>query len=576
MRIESVFQVLLPLLQQYLIGITLLWIPLRVISQQEADLIFHNGIIITVDEDFSTGEFLAIRDGRVMKVGNGDAFESLANGSTEVIDLNGRTIMPGFIEPHTHPVLSAALSNWVDVSGSTNRTAARALNKLKAAAQSTPKGEWILAFGWDFMSLRGAQPLSREYLDSEISDQHPIWVMMQSQHTHYFNTMALELAGITNDTPDPPGGGSYVKNDKGELTGMVTESATVIPFIRTFETKSKFDVKNEIQRYYSVYNSKGITTIGAPGIFPEVYPNRDVIGICEELSADKDPQVRLFYYRVGLPSLNDTIRRTDNWFFRELGQKYWIDGSPYTGSMLIREPYLTSSLNQDMLGIPEGSHGHTMYPSPAYQNLFFQAHTRGWQIAAHSQGDSAVEHALTAFNNVLRISPKKEHRYRLEHMALATPQQLRKMQSLGLTPSFHINHIYYYGDSLSASIIGIERAQRMMAVNSALKAGHKVSLHNDSPMYPPDPLLAIRTAVTRKTMSGKVLGLNERIDIREAIKAVTIYPAWQMHAEKEIGSLEEGKRADLVILGRNPLNYNPDNVHRIEVIAVFLEGKKVY
>lgn len=556
-----------------------IWIyinPSITIAQTKADKIFHNGTVITVDNNFSKGSYLAIRGGRVLDVGTGQSFNKWVDPKTELFDLKGRTILPGFIEPHTHPILSAAMYQWIDVSGMNNRSATSALRKLKKAAKTTPKGEWILAFGWDFMLLRDAFPLTRAYLDKEISRDHPIWIMMQSQHTSFFNSMAFEKAGITRNTPNPMGGGEYIKDAQGELSGMVTESAPLRPFISSFKPKTKFDVKTEIEHIYTLYNSKGVTTIGAPGLFPEIYPHNEVLRICEELSNEEPVQLRLFYYEVGTPSLRDLMPVSDNWFLRKIGQKYWIDGSPYTGSMLMKKPYIESTLSNDLLNIPAGSYGSTMFPASAYQNLFLQAHKLGWQIAAHCQGDSAAVHAIDAFRKILRIKPKKDHRFRMEHLALVTPEQLKQMKSLGLTPSFHINHIYYYGDYLAASIIGDKRANLLMPVNHAAQLKHKFSLHSDSPMYPPDPLLAIRTALTRKTSSGMVLGLDQRIDIKEAIKAVTIFPAWQMHVEKEVGSLEKGKRADFVILENNPLNYNPDNLHKIEITATYVEGAKVY
>ena len=166
-------------------------------------------------------------------------------------------------------------------------------------------------------------------------------------------------------------------------------------------------------------------------------------------------------------------------------------------------------------------------------------------------------------------------RHRFEHLALVTEEQLSDMRQLNITPSFHINHIYFYGDSLSEHIIGSERAMRIMPLSAALERGHRISLHNDSPMYRPNPLLAIRTAVTRLTSSGHILGPQYKIDLKSAIRAVTIDAAWQLHMDEKIGSLRSGKKADFVILDRDPFKVNEEDIHRIQILATFVNGNKV-
>lgn len=540
----------------------------------KADLIVHNANIITVDQDFSVANTMAIKEGKILYVGDNKKINKWNGPYTRVLDLKGKTIMPGFVEPHSHPIASAALYNWVDVSGMKHKTAKKALKELKKAVRETPKGEWILAFGWDMMLLKDAFPLTKDYIDRNITNEHPVWIMMQSMHTHYLNTMALKKGGITKKTPNPVAGGHYEKDENGNLTGMATESATVAPLIATMPKMSMMQAKTQITNMYQRYNVAGITTVGATGIV-DILPGFRAMELCQEIAADGQASLRLFYYDIGLPTLWDSLQFTDDWMLRRIGQKYWIDGSPYTGSMLMREPYLKSDLNQNKLNIPEGEYGHAMFPTPFYPKLFKQANELGWQISIHSQGDSSTAIALDVMSSILDIDSLADQRHRMEHLALVTDDQLDKMKLLGMTPSFHINHIYYYGDSLKKSILGPERAERMMPLASAVEKGHKISLHSDSPMYPPNPLLTVKTAVTRRTSSGQVIGKEQAISVEDALKAITINAAWQMHAEDKIGSLEVGKQADFVILDQNPLSILPSQIGKIKVMATYLNGKKV-
>ena len=541
---------------------------------EKADLIIYNANIITVDEDFSYAKTLVIKDGTIIYVGKTKDIERWRDSTTQVIDLEGKTILPGFVEPHTHPIASAALYNWIDVSGNKHNNAWEALRHLRREIRKIPEGEWVLAFGWDPLILKGAPNLTKEYIENNITSRHPVWIMTQAMHTHYFNSLALKKGNITKDTPDPIGGGHYVRDEYNRLTGMTTESATVIPMVTTLPPLSQTQAKTEITKMYSRYNAAGITTIGATGIIG-IMPGINPIDICKDIAADDPLSLRLFYYDIGTGKVYDHNDGNPDEAMSKLGQKYWVDGSPYTGSMLMREPYLNSSLNKK-LGIAEDSYGHSMHYTPIYESLFKSTLDSNYQLSIHVQGDSAVQIALNTIDT-LRLNgyDLTTGRHRFEHLALVTEAQLSQMKSIGITPSFHINHIYYYGDALASSIIGPEQAGRMMPLRDAVQRGHRLSLHNDSPMYRPDPLLAVRTAVTRLTQSGQLIGPEQAIDLQSAIKAITIDAAWQLHMDDRIGSLEVNKKADFVILEKNPFQVPKENIHSITVVGTYVDGQKV-
>ena len=541
---------------------------------EKADLIVHNAQIITVDQDFSYANTMAVKDGSIIYIGDSKNIGRWRDSTTQVIDLEGKTLMPGFVEPHTHPIASTVLYNWIDVSGNKHKSAWQALRHLRREIRKVPEGEWVLAFGWDLLKLKGAPNLTKEYIDNNITSRHPVWIMTQPMHTHYFNSRALKKANISNDTPDPIGGGHYVRDKNNRLTGMTTESSTVIPMVTTLPPLSPAKAKTEISKMYSRYNAAGITSIGATGIIG-IMPGINPIDICKDIADDDPVSLRLFYYDVGNGKVYDYNDGDHDETISKLGQKYWVDGSPYTGSMLLREPYLNSSLNKK-LGIDKDSYGHSMHYTPIYESLFKSTLDSNYQLSVHVQGDSAVQIAINTLDSLRHSGyDLSTGRHRFEHLALVTEAQLSMMKSLDITPSFHINHIYYYGDSLASSIIGPERAARMMPLKDAAQRGHRLSLHNDSPMYRPDPLLAVRTAVTRLTQSGQLIGPEQAIDLRSAIEAITIDAAWQLHMDDKIGSLEVDKKADFVILNESPFDVPKKNIHLIKVVGTYVGGQKV-
>jgi hypothetical protein len=256
------------------------------------------------------------------------------------------------------------------------------------------------------------------------------------------------------------------------------------------------------------------------------------------------------------------------------GAKLWYDGSPYSGTMLLDDPYLASELCCCRLGIAAGSAGYAMQDRATLVPQLCELLAAGWQVLTHAQGDRAVRETLDVYEEVL--GPRGggvDHRWRVEHAGLISSADIARARRLGVVLSFHINHVHYYGPELRDHILGAERAERMMPVGSAVRAGHRVSLHADSPMFPPGPLALVRTAVTRRTRSGEPLGAGEAISLEQALRAVTIDAAWQLRLDDELGSLAPGKRADLTILEADPFEVAAQDLDRIEVRATWLDGR---
>lgn len=540
-------------------------------SDTSADAIFFGGDIITVDDTNPIAEALAIEGEKIVAVGPREEALRLKGSKTKMVDLEGRTLMPGLIEPHSHPIISALLYDWIDVSGFSNSSGEEVMQRLRDAAANAGPDEWICAFGYDPILIRDLKTLSADVLDG-ISSANPIFVMIQSMHTVYVNHKAFELASITDDTPQPEAG-TYVKDESGKLTGMVIEQAAILPIMMALLSGYQERGGELIEKQIGRYAKAGYTTVGAMGVFPVLLDWMDILK--EFVESDACP-IRMSIMNKATDLEQDfTIDfggDTDR--LSAGGAKFWYDGSFGTGNVLLEEPFLNSELMQNGLGVPKDTCGYSMMPKETLRELIHKYHDAGMQISVHAQGDRAVRDTIDVFEAVLEASPRKDHRHRIEHGGLFPPDEMERAARLGLTPSWHINYIYYYGEALRDEIVGPERANISMPMAAANKAGHRSSLHNDSPMYPAEPFKLMRTAVTRKTRNGEVIGKAQTISIDDAIKAVTINPAWQLFMENKVGSLEVGKLADLAVLSDNPMKTEPDRLDRIRIIETYRSGRR--
>jgi len=511
---------------------------------------------------------IAIAEGRVAALGSRDEMLALRTSRSEVIDLGRSVVLPGLIEPHTHPDLCAQCYGWVDVSGFTHATAAGVEGALREAVARTPSGEWIYAFGLDFMLTPDLGVWDRARLDA-LAPQNPIFVLIQSMHTAFVNSSALQAARIDETTPDPSAGGRYVRDGNGRLSGKIEESPAMIPFLLGLDWSPEGwsrRMGDQFERYARV----GITTIGMPGMFvPAPY-----LDVYESLSPAA-PVRTIAYLRLEQVATSRWHPGDGSDRFRVRGAKLWYDGSPYSGTMLLDDPYLASELCCCRLGIAPGTAGYAMHDRSALVPRLRELLASGWQILTHAQGDRAIRETLDVYAEVLgEHAGNLDHRWRVEHVGLISPADIERAKRLGVALSFHVNHIRYYGPELRDHILGAQRGERMMPVGSAARAGHRVSLHADSPMYPPGPLGLVQTAVTRRTRCGEQLGPGEAISLEQALRAVTIDAAWQLRVDEEVGSLAPGKRADLTILAEDPFEVAPADLDRIEVQATWLDGRR--
>ncbi|MBI5504714.1 MAG: amidohydrolase [Deltaproteobacteria bacterium] len=512
-------------------------------------------------------EAIAIAQGRVAALGPRAQMLALRTASTELVELGESVVLPGLVEPHTHPDLCAQCYAWVDVSGFTHASVGGVERALREAVARTPKGQWIFAFGLDFMLTPDLGVWDRARLDALVPN-NPIFVLIQSMHTAFVNSAALHAAGIDEATPDPSAGGRYVRDGAGRLTGKIEESPAMTAFVLALDWSPQAWA-SRMRDQFERYARAGITTLGMPGMFvPAPY-----LDVYESVSHEA-PVRTAAYLRLEQVATSRWRPGEGSDRFRIRGAKLWYDGSPYSGTMLLDDPYLASELCCCRLGIAAGSAGYAMQDRATLVPQLRELLASGWQVLTHAQGDRAVRETLDVYEEVLGPrGGELDHRWRVEHVGLISQADIERARRLGVAFSFHVNHVHYYGPELRDQILGAERAERMMPVGSAVRAGHRVSLHADSPMFPPAPLGLVCTAATRRTRRGEPLGAGEAISLEQALRAVTIDAAWQLRLDDEIGSLVPGKRADFTIVGADPYEVAPETLGSIEVRGTWLDGR---
>ncbi|MCA0899854.1 MULTISPECIES: amidohydrolase [Microbulbifer] len=540
-------------------------------SSDKADRIFVNGTVITLDGNNTIAEAIAVRKDRILAVGSNREIQALAGTDTETVDLAGKTVLPGFVAAHEHPAISAVFRNFLDMSGFTHASAADAWQALKDEIANTPRGEWVYAMGLDPILLADLQTPDRAQLDA-LAPHNPVFILAANLHTAWVNSAALAAAGIDESTPAPGDGSYFGRDEDGRLNGMLVEKEAMEPF--TAVHKKPLRVAAAYQARLDDLRAAGFTSVASLGFNVPAWLARWAA------SENFAPRIRqFFYYRGENLTKLDGKPDFDSDFFRVLGAKFWYDGSPYSGTMMVEQPYRDSALSEQ-LGIGHDSHGEAVITAESFRAQLRDKNTRGWQTATHVQGDRAAQEFIELLQQEYDALDARERaafigrRHRLEHGLLVDRTTLSPMAKLGITPSFHINHLYYYGNALKESLLGPARTEQILPVKTAFDLGMYPTLHADSPMFPAEPFSLMQTAITRLSRSGTLIGGHEAISPLQALQAMTINGAWQLGMEQEIGSLEVGKYADLAIVDKNPLQTPAQKWRDIQVLETWIAGRR--
>jgi predicted amidohydrolase YtcJ len=520
---------------------------------EEPALILFNGKIVTVDGAFTYGQAVAIREGRFVAVGSDTDVRRLAGPNTKQIDLRGRTAIPGLADNHLH---SAGGGPGVDLSGV--RTLSQLLSAIAERARKSPAGELIVTNSdWHEGQLKEQRLPLRRDLDS-VAPDHPV-VVVRGGHEYILNSAALDRWKITKVTPQPEGGriGRY---DDGELNGELVDRAKdavklPAPPTRSFETR----LEDQIGEYRKLH-AAGLTTVRHPG------GSIDQYRLIQEIKKRGQLDMRVvFLFRPAPLESSVSPDEGDAWL-RVGGVKLGVDGGFEGGWM--REPYAE----------PWGEGGHyrglNTMPAATFTSRVRELNRLGWRVWTHAVGDAAIDEVLAGYEAADAEKPIAARRWGIEHAFIARPDQFARMRKLGLGISAQ-NHLYLAGPVLT-KYWGPERANRTTPMRAFLEAGLPTSAGTDSPVVPYRPLAVIGHFVTRRTLSGAVMGRDQAISREQALRASTIGNAWLSFEEDMKGSIEPGKYADLVVLSGDIMTCPEDQIENLTVVMTMVGGKIVY
>ncbi|ORB83750.1 amidohydrolase [Mycobacterium kansasii] len=531
-----------------------------------ADLVVR-GVVLTVDDARPTAEAVAVKEGRIVAVGNWSDVEGWVGSDTPVIDTASGCVMPGLVEAHGHPLLeSMVLSNrMVDIRPVTVRDANEVVGAIhREVAARGAAGAYL--FGWDPLLQPGLPEPTLGWLDGLAADTGLV-IFHNSCHKAYFNSTAARQAGISRNTPNPKGA-KYGRDANGDLDGTAEETAALLPLVAGAINPADYPAM--LRAECARLNQAGLTTCSEMAFEPTFRPMLDQLNDAGELT------VRLRTYEISNAALStDMTPANGDDMVRQVGIKIWVDGSPWLGNIDLSAPYLTTGASRAM-GIAPGSCGHANYSREQLTEIVEAYFPRGWPMACHVMGDAGIDTILDVYEEALRKHPRTDHRLRLEHAPMLRPDQMRRAAALGVTVSLFVDQIHYWGDILVDGLFGLDRGSRWAPAGSAVSAGLRISLHNDPPVTPEEPLRNISVAATRTAPSGRVLAPQERLTVEQAIRAQTLDAAWQLFADDVIGSLEVGKYADMVVLSQDPRTVAPEEIADLEVRATFLAGRQVY
>ncbi|WP_192859677.1 amidohydrolase [Bradyrhizobium sp. DOA9] len=533
------------------------------------DRIFWNGTVVTMDPKQPIAAAVAVEDGEIVRVGTADHVLALRQAGTEITDLNGAALLPGFIEAHGHPLFSALC--WgdpvIDIRAVHTPTYDAALAKIKRRVAKAKPGEYIMAVGLDSTLHEGMKEPSLEELDS-IAPDNPLSITVFNFHAAYLNSKAIEACGLGGDLD--PALERHIFRDKEGRPQRFTENAFWHARDIFFEKCGKDRAVRELRKWLSKYSAAGYTTAAEIGMFP------DWAGYFEAVRKQETLPVRIRVYEAGIldkPYMSTLGSGDDR--FRTIGIKFWADGSIFAGTAAVSRPYLNTELTIKRLNLPPDNRGQGTYTVDEQKRLMTAAISQGWQLAVHTQGDTTVDVTLDLYEELFKQYPNANGPCRLEHCTTMRPDQVERAHSLGLVCSFFNPLAYYWGDPMRAGMFGTERGDAILPFGTAARLGMRVSYHCDSPMTWPDPMLCLYFATTRKTQSGKVIGPSEKVDIATALKAITIDAAYHLQIEDLVGSIVEGKRADFVLLDQSPLSADAEYLRNIRVLGTYVDGVRV-
>ena len=534
---------------------------------REAELVVFNARVTTVNPAMPKAEAFAITGGRFVAVGTTAEIKSLIGKKTQVIDAKGMTVVPGFIDTHNHGggeglLYDVLVGNPYDVEFVTIDSI---VEKLRVRAQKTPPGTWVEGFFFDDTKLKDGRPLNAQDLD-RVSTEHPVSVQHRGGHTHFCNSKAFALAGITKDTPNPYGG-TFDKNAQGELNGRVTDRANaVFEKVGVEETFSP-EVKKQRVMDGVAFMSKKFVEYGLTSV------HHDEDGVLHALQEQRANGNLL--HRVNYEPYQDTINLMiaggvesgfgDEWIRLGATAEHTVDGSFSERTMAISKPFL---------GISPPYYGNLTESQEDLNAWVERTHRAGIRLNCHANGDVAIDRTLTAYERAMKLHPVPDARPKITHCSLVNDDLVRRMKALNVVPAEFSTYPYYNSDKFH--FYGPEMMSHMTAMRSLLDAGIVAAAGSDFSPGPFSPLMAIQAMVTRTGWNGETWGANQKITLDEALRVNTIHGAYNSKEEAIKGSITAGKLADFVVLAEDLYAVAPGKIKDIKIVRTVVGGRTVY
>jgi predicted amidohydrolase YtcJ len=532
----------------------------------DVDLVVFNARVHTVDPTLPRAEAFAVRDGRFVAVGRSADVRALAGRRTRTLDAKGMAVVPGFIDTHNHAggttlLYEVLVGNPFEVEFV---TIASVVEKLRAKARQSPPGTWVVGYFHDDTKLKDKRPLTRRDLD-QVSAEHPVAVQHRGGHTSFYNSKAFELAGVTKDTPAPPGG-TFDRGPDGELSGRVTDRARAVfgrvgqraTYTPAEAARRDRDGIAHISKQFARY---GLTSVHHQG--------GDLAAI-QDVRARGDLHHRVSYESGGrvldaLLAGGITTGFGDDWIRVGATSEHTVDGSFSERTMALSVPYR---------GVEPEYRGNVTESQEELDAWVERVHRAGVQVNCHANGDVAIGMVLTAFERAQRLAPRPDARPKITHCTLVNDDLVRRIKAAGAVPAMFTTYAYYNPDKFV--YYGEELMRRCMAFRTLLDAGVPAAAGSDFSPGPFAPLMGIQGMVTRTGWDGTTWGANQRIGVAEAIRVNTLNGAYASREEAIKGSITAGKLADFVVLADDPAAVPAERIKDIAIARTVVGGRTVY
>ena len=545
------------------------------------ELALINAKIITVDKNDSFQQAVLIDGRRIKAVGTDDEIMSLASPDAQVVNLQDRSLVPGFIDAHNHLTHQGAAFNAVDFSYPAVASIDDLRKAIAHAVEYTQKGKWIRGWGLNYEKFADARQPTRWDID-DISPEHPVCAVHVSGHNVLVNSVALNQANVSDATPDPDGG-KFARNEQGRISGYAYDSAQqlVVPTsvnVGHHGPDIGYDLPleelvDDIDRACQAYIKAGITSIVDPQVTTREMPGYMAARKQGKLTV----KVTCMYLSNHQGAINE-LGITDHIGNDQLSigpMKYYCDGTLIGGTALFY-PDEPVQENGCRCHVHDAGRGYTYWPDiEAFKETLIDTHGRGLQFGIHTQGDMALDIVIDAIEQAQKRFPRDHTRHRIEHCHGATKEQIAKIKQLGMIPITQPGQLYETGDDLT-QMYGEKRARYFIPLRDMIDAGIPAVVSTDAFVQSYKPLDAIHAAVNRRSLTGRDMGQDQSISVLEAIRAYTHNAAYSVYQEKNKGSIEVGKLADMAIIDTDILSVATEEIAEQDIYMTISNGEIVY